>query len=528
MTEGESQSGPRFCRQCGSVVPEGTAVCPRCGQKWYMDRTEQQGVDLWQKILEKRASAGLGDAASIQDQQQYRCPNCMAILKSPAPICPHCGKSTTKSKIVPQDIISESSPQETEENLHFSESAKGLASIKGATQRVSKLKGRKRLKRLDVLIIVAIVVIVACIAFLVARQYGFIPSLASISNTSQQPNVSIPESKPSILNIHTSDITPVSAIISWSTEAPAWGKVLYGNTEAYGKTANAEFQLDSQKVTIVGLESGIIYHFTILATDGKGEELYRSGDNIFNTPAAGDTKVPVVSNFKTIPTDVGVIVKWATDEPASSQVMYGPDQSVPNSTLVDSRLVTDHSVHITGLVPNSKYYYQIKSIDQAGNSAVMNPPETFMTLITVPIGYNVGDRASDFTLPIFKSQNSISLRDYKGQKILLTFWAVYCPECDRELSLLQSLQNKNIPGVKIVSVFLESKPEDIEKTITTYKSTQGDLTVPVVVDMYKTSAHLYNIEKVPCTFFIDSEMVIRDIEFGSFNIDQMEQTLRDL
>ena len=97
MTEGQSQTGPRLCRQCGGVVPEGTAICPRCGQKWYMDRVEQRGVDLWQKIIEKRASSGLGEAAPAQDENKYRCPNCMAVLKAPATICPFCGKSTFKT-----------------------------------------------------------------------------------------------------------------------------------------------------------------------------------------------------------------------------------------------------------------------------------------------------------------------------------------------------------------------------------------------------------------------------------------------
>ena len=91
-------------------------------------------------------------------------------------------------------------------------------------------------------------------------------------------------------------------------------------------------------------------------------------------------------------------------------------------------------------------------------------------LVTVPIGSVIGDRAPDFTLNIFKTQDSLSLRNYKGQKVLVAFWAVFCPECDRELSLLQTLKNKNMPGVNIIAVFIDSKPEDIEKTISQYKS----------------------------------------------------------
>ncbi len=498
-----------------------------------MDRTEQQGVDLWQKIIEKRATSGLGEAPPAQDENKYRCPNCMAVLQAPAAICPHCGKSTIKTKIVPPNYDDEKiAGQSEEEQIKFPEAAKGLASIKGATQRAAKLKGRRRLRILDAVIIAVSIIAVAAVGFMLARQYGVLPPF--LSSLFTQPAVEQPKTTTttiktiSISNLKVSDITSASAVISWSTDTPAWGKVIYGKSDSYGETSVAAMQGDSQNITITGLEPETAYHFAVVITDGRSQEISRSSDNQFSTSAAKDVKLPLISQIKSIPTDIGAIIQWVTDEPATSQVLYGSDQSVNKSTQLDSRLVKAHSVHLSGLEVNSPYYFQIKSADAAGNEAVMDPPGTFMTLITVPFGSRVGERASDFTLPIFKTQESVVLRDYRGQKILLTFWAVYCPECDRELSLLQTLKNKNIPNVKIIAVFLESTPEAIEKTIAKYKSTNGDLTVPVVVDAYKTTAHLYNVEKVPCTFFIDGDMIIRNIEFGGFNVDQVEQALNDL
>jgi peroxiredoxin len=256
--------------------------------------------------------------------------------------------------------------------------------------------------------------------------------------------------------------------------------------------------------------------------------LARSHDNIFNTTPPRDTVPPAVTQFKVTPTDISAVITWTTDEPASSQVLFGPDNTCAKSTQLDSQLVTDHSVRIIALEANTPYYYRIKSVDADGNASTMDPPNMFTTLVSVPTGPRVGDRAPDFTLPVFQTLDTVSLRNYKGQKVLLTFWAIYCPECDRELSLLQTVQNKNIPGVKVIAIFIESKLDDIDKTIATYKAERGDLTIPVVVDMYKTTAHLYNVEKAPCTIFIDADMIIRDIEFGSFNVDQVERILNSL
>ncbi len=528
MPEGESQAGPKFCRQCGGVVPEGTAVCPRCGQKWYMDKVEQQGVDLWQRIIEKRSAAGLTESSPLQDHKQYRCPNCMAVLKTSATICPHCGKSTAKAKIVPPGQASATHADDAGPEPDLPPAARGLASIKGAGQRAQRLSGRGKLKTLDKIIIIAIVVIVAGIGFLLARQYGLIPSSLTFFKPPVQQAVPVTPSQPVISDVAISDIASDTAVIAWSTNVPAWGKVLYGKTETYGDSVIAEFQLEAQKVTLKGLEPSTTYHFMVLAIDGKGLELARGHDNVFTTNPGRDTLPPVVMQFKVIPTDVSAVVTWTTDEPASSQVLYGSDSTCSKSTQVDPNLVKEHSVRVIGLEANTPYYYRIKSSDADGNDSTMDPPNMFTTLVSVPTGPRIGDRAPDFTLPVFKTLDTISLRDYRGQKILLTFWAIYCPECDRELSLLQTVQNKNIPGVKVIAIFIESKLDDIDQTIAQYKTERGDLTVPVVVDMYKTTAHLYNVEKAPCTIFIDGDMIIRDIEFGSFNVDQVERILNSL
>jgi peroxiredoxin len=512
------------------VVPEGTAVCPRCGKRWYMDRVEQQGVELWQKILEKRSSVGQGDA-EVKEQKEYRCPNCMAILKGPVAVCPHCGNSTVKAKIVPQDRDSgdfEKSTGGTEGSPDMPESARGLASIKGASKRAGKLRLRKKLKTLDIIIICAIVVVIAAMCFLLARQYGF-PSLFPASKPVEPTQTSTtPPAKPVISNISTSDITLDAATISWSIDIPAYGKLLYGTSAAYGAGSQVDNISASHSITLSGLQPASAYHFAVLAIDAVGNELSRSEDANFNTLTPPVAKPPVVSQFKVLPTDVSAIITWTTDKPATSQVLYGLDKSASNSTPEDSKLVTSHTVKVSGLKANSTYYYRIKSVDADGNAATMDPPDFFNTPITVPVGPVIGERAPDFTLNIFNTQDSLSLRNYKGQKVLVAFWAVFCPECDRELALLQTLKNKNMPGVNIIAVFIDSKPEDIEKTISQYKSENGDLTVPICVDMYKTTAHVYNVEKVPCTFFIDGDTIVRDIEYGNFNSDQIAQILNGL
>jgi hypothetical protein len=61
-------------------------------------------------------------------------------------------------------------------------------------------------------------------------------------------------------------------------------------------------------------------------------------------------------------TPTSVIVKWRTDEPTDSFVFYGP--SPDNLYLVDGDFTpaTEHSIRVTGLYPNTQYFYSIGSL----------------------------------------------------------------------------------------------------------------------------------------------------------------------
>jgi hypothetical protein len=110
-----------------------------------------------------------------------------------------------------------------------------------------------------------------------------------------------------------------------------------------------------------------------------------------------DTTKPVISSIiqPTTPDTLGptsASITWTTDELSSSQVEYGttadaydksePAQPADDPTADKLGLVT-HSVVITGLQPNTKYYYRVKSKDAAGNEAV-SEENTFTTSAAEP------------------------------------------------------------------------------------------------------------------------------------------------
>jgi hypothetical protein len=72
-------------------------------------------------------------------------------------------------------------------------------------------------------------------------------------------------------------------------------------------------------------------------------------------------------------------IAWNTNEPATSQVDYGPTVAYGSSTTLDPTLVTAHSQNLGGLISGTLYHYRVRSRDAAGNEAV-GVDNTFTTL----------------------------------------------------------------------------------------------------------------------------------------------------
>lgn len=83
-----------------------------------------------------------------------------------------------------------------------------------------------------------------------------------------------------------------------------------------------------------------------------------------------DTGAPAFSNvsFGT-PDQAFATITWDTDEPGTSQVIYGETASYGSTTILNQELNTSHSVLIGGLAPGTLYHFAVISTDMHGNTA---------------------------------------------------------------------------------------------------------------------------------------------------------------
>ena len=141
-----------------------------------------------------------------------------------------------------------------------------------------------------------------------------------------------------------------------------------------------QFQLDGSDLALEDLAAPYtLVWYTTTAADGPHSltAIARDASGNVKTSTAvsvtvhNDVTAPVIKKVvAAVSPPSSVSITWNTDEPATSQVEYGLTTSYGSTTNIDQNLVLTHAMTLTGLLPNVKYHYRVKSMDISGNLAV--------------------------------------------------------------------------------------------------------------------------------------------------------------
>lgn len=148
----------------------------------------------------------------------------------------------------------------------------------------------------------------------------------------------------------------------------------------------------------------------------------------------------------------------------------------------------------------------------------------------------VGEQAPDFAAPIVPAGTPTgdgpmrTLGDYRGNVILLNFWATWCEPCKVEMPSMEALHRDFAPhGLRVVAVS-EDNPQQVSPSDLRAYAEDLDLTFDILRDTSLAMTKSYQVVGYPTTFVIARDGTIRRRWTGAedWNSSANRALVRDL
>ena len=112
-----------------------------------------------------------------------------------------------------------------------------------------------------------------------------------------------------------------------------------------------------------------------------------------------------------------------------------------------------------------------------------------------------GQVAHDFT--VSDGASTVHLGNYRGQVVILNFWATWCGPCIAEMPSLLDLHHDQ-PALAVLAVSVDEDPEAYSNFLVRHR-----IDLITVRDPSESAAKLFHTEMWPETYVIDRKGVIR-------------------
>lgn len=141
----------------------------------------------------------------------------------------------------------------------------------------------------------------------------------------------------------------------------------------------------------------------------------------------------------------------------------------------------------------------------------------------VEVGLEVGNQAPDFELETLEG-DSVKLSSLRGERVLVNFWASWCPPCRAEIPDLQEFHEDT--DINILAVNLTETEQSFDNVPKFVKN--FGMEFPVLMDEESEVSTKYQIQPLPTSFMIDSDGIIQYKAIGAMNYDLMIREYEDM
>lgn len=141
------------------------------------------------------------------------------------------------------------------------------------------------------------------------------------------------------------------------------------------------------------------------------------------------------------------------------------------------------------------------------------------------VGLEIGNLAPEFDLKTLQGESG-KLSDYRGKKVIINFWASWCPPCRAEMpemvEFYKEYKNKNVEilGVNLTQADKVSDAKEFVK--------EFQVEFPILLDERLEAGNAYMVQTIPVSYILDSDGIIRKKYIGPMTHDWMVEQIESI
>jgi peroxiredoxin len=143
-------------------------------------------------------------------------------------------------------------------------------------------------------------------------------------------------------------------------------------------------------------------------------------------------------------------------------------------------------------------------------------------------GLGIGDLPPDFELTTLDGE-SLKLSELKGKKVVLNFWATWCPPCKAEMPHMQNYYRNSAEedNVEIVAVNMTDSEKRGVKVVKEFVDSY-ELTFKIPLDEKGVVGEAYQVFQIPTTYMLNTDGTISQIVKGPLDESTLKTLIDDL
>jgi peroxiredoxin len=119
----------------------------------------------------------------------------------------------------------------------------------------------------------------------------------------------------------------------------------------------------------------------------------------------------------------------------------------------------------------------------------------------------LGSEAPDFVLKSVSGEN-VRLSEYRGEVVMLSFWATWCGDCRAQLAELGAMRDRyQDAGFELLAVSLDQNARQAGRMM-------AEASYPVLHDGAGDIGRLYDVTNMPVMVLVDRGGVVREVFEG--------------